>query len=74
MMTDPRKLTFVNEALDRDRARRNLPNDVSLSVAYGIAPKTLSEWRTGKWTKADAVLIEVLFQYADEPADLATTN
>ncbi len=66
MMIDPRKLAFVNEALDRDRTRRNLPNDVSLSVAYGVAPKTLSEWRTGKWTKADAILIEVLFQHVDD--------
>lgn len=67
MMTDPRKLAFVNDALDHDRARRNLPNDVSLAVAYGIAPKTLSEWRTGKWTKADAILIDVLFQLHAEP-------
>lgn len=71
MMTDPRKLAFVNDALDRDRARRNLPNDVSLAVAYGVAPKTLSEWRTGKWTKADAILIDVLFQHTEEPADIA---
>lgn len=74
MMTDPRQIAFINDALDRDRSRRGLPNDVSLAVAYGIAPKTLSEWRTGKWTKADAILIDVLFHRAEqsEPADVSS--
>ena len=58
----------INEAFDEARFRLRLRNDEELARHYEVAPKTISEWRNGKWTKADKVLITLLVSARQAPA------
>lgn len=56
---------ILNQALNAERARLHLRNDIELADAFNIAPKTLSFLRTGRWTKLDRVLIGVLTRFRE---------
>lgn len=57
----------VNEAFDEARRRLRLRSDEELARFYDVAPKTISEWRNGKWTKADKVLITLMVSALSVP-------
>ncbi len=61
-------ISAINDAFDGARFRLRLRNDEELARHYDVAPKTISEWRNGKWTKADKVLITLLVSARQAPA------
>lgn len=68
MSSQEELISVVNEAFDGARFRLRLRNDEELARHYEVAPKTISEWRNGKWTKADKVLITLLVSARQAPA------
>lgn len=68
MSSQEELISAVNEAFDEARFRLRLRNDEELARHYEVAPKTISEWRNGKWTKADKVLITLLVSARQAPA------
>ncbi len=68
MLSHEELIIAVNEAFDEARYRLRLRNDEELARHYDVAPKTISEWRNGKWTKADKVLITLLVSARNTPA------
>lgn len=59
-MTNKELIGKVNNAFDLERAIRGLSNDEELAKALGIAPKTLSFLRNGKWTKSGTILVSII--------------
>ena len=51
----------LNQAFDAQRERLGLTTDVALARHLGVAPKTISFWRTGRWPAADTALLTAIF-------------
>lgn len=67
MLPKDELVAALDEALDEARYRLRCQTDEALAKKLGISTKTVSFWRNGRWTTADAALITILISTRSIP-------